>query len=110
MISLCTIAAGLGGKVRGNKVTAPGPEAASHKVKWKRKRHTLTVYVNDHGDIRVNCHHPDQDPIDCKDWVRRRCGLPAWQPKKRTPKTPPLATRRQFMCELLDIAIERKDI
>jgi hypothetical protein len=67
-LSLHTIAQGLGGRVQGNKVLAPGPEAASQKVKWKRKRKTLAVWVGNDGDIRVHS-HAGQDPIITKDWV-----------------------------------------
>ena len=71
MLSLSVIANALpNGRVRGNKVVASGPEAASHKLSWKQKRRTVTVYING-DDIGVNCHHPDQEPIDVKDWVRR---------------------------------------
>jgi hypothetical protein len=109
-LSLHAIARVLGGSVRGNKVVAPGPEAATHKVKWKRKRNTLAVWGGDDGDIRVHS-HTGQDPIATKDWVRRKCGLPAWQPKKRKPKPlPPLAERGQFLSESLRIARNRDQI
>jgi hypothetical protein len=55
-LSLSLIAHNLGGRVQGNKVVAPGPEAAGHKVKWKRKRKSVTVYIGQDNDIRVNCH------------------------------------------------------
>jgi len=82
MLSLSNIASTLNGRVSGNKVVAPGPEAASHPVKWKRNRRTLTVYINRHSDgsedIGVKCWHPDQgDPIEVMDWVRQKAGLPA---------------------------------
>jgi len=109
-LSLHAIARGLGGSVRGNKVVAPGPEAATHKVKWKRKRKTLAVWRGDDGDIRVHS-HTGQDPIATKDWVRRKCGLPAWEPKKPKPKPlPPLAERSQFLSESLRIARDRERI
>jgi hypothetical protein len=109
-LSLHAIAQGLGGSVRGGKVAAPGPEAASHKVKWKRKPKTLAVWRGDDGDIRVHS-HTGQDPITTKDWVRRKLGLPAWEPKKRKPKPlPPLAERSQFLSEGLRIARDRERI
>src|SRR5680860_1055619 len=51
ILTLTGIASALGGRIRGNKVVAPGPEAVSHKVRWKRKRQTLTVWINAEGDI-----------------------------------------------------------
>jgi hypothetical protein len=109
-LSLHTIARGLGGRVQGNKVVAPGPEVATHKIKWKRKRKTLAVWFGHDGDIRVHS-HSGQDPITTKDWVRRQCGLAAWEPKKRKPKPlPPLWERNQYLSESLRIARDRKRI
>jgi len=109
-LSLHGIAGALDGVVRGDKVSAPGPEAASPTVKWKRKRHTLTVWLNSDGDVGVNCHE-GQDPIATKDWVRERCGLPRWQPKQKRlrPKLPPLAIRIHYLDESLRIAGDRKN-
>ena len=107
ILTLTGIACALNGRVRGNKIVAPGPEAVSHKVRWKRKRYTLTVWINADGDIGVNS-HTGQDPIATKDWVRARCGLPAWEPKKRKARPlPPLTERSQFLSESLRIARDR---
>ena len=96
--------------MRGNKVVAPGPEAAGHEIRWKRERRTLTVWINGDGDIGVNS-HTGQDPIATKDWVRRKCGLTAWTPKKRKRRQmPPLAERGQYLSESLRIARDRKRI
>lgn len=112
-LSLHTIARCLGGRVRGDKVTAPGPEATS-KQGWKRKRHSLTVWINGNGDIGVNSWR-GEDAIRTKDWVRARCGLPAWTPRRRRPARPkqplpPLPERNQFLSESLRIARHRKTI
>jgi len=103
-LSLDGMASALGGVVvKGDKVTAPGPEAG------KRNRHAVTVWLNSDGDIGVNCHE-GQDPIATKDWVRERCGLPRWQPKqRRKPRLPPLATRVHYLNEGLRIAYDRKN-
>lgn len=108
-LSLHAIARSLGGRVCGDKVVAPGPEAASKKG-YQRRKCTLTVWINDDGDIRVNSWR-GQDPIATKDWVRTRCGLPAWAPKKRKLKPlPPLCERNQFLAEALKIARDRNRI
>jgi len=100
-LSLGDIANALGGVVRGDKVTAPGPEAVN------RNRSTVTVWLNANGDIGVNCHE-GQDPIATKDWVRERCGLPRWQPKpRRKAKIPPVAVRVRYLNECLKIASKR---
>ena len=85
MLSLNNIASALNGRVSGNKVVAPGPEAANHPVKRKRNRYTVTVYIIG-NDIGVNCHHASHDPIAVKDWVRQRAGFPACEPKIFKPK------------------------
>jgi hypothetical protein len=109
-LSLSLIAHNLGGRVQGNKVVAPGPEAAGHKVKWKRKRKSVIVYIGQDNDIRVNC-HAGQDAIMVKDCVRRRAGLPDWsQAKRRTRPKPPLWERNQYLSEDLRIARDRKSI
>jgi hypothetical protein len=109
ILTLTGIASALGGRVRGNKVVAPGPEAASKKG-YKRRKDTLTVWINPDDDIGVNSWR-GQDPIATKDWVRDRCGLPAWKPKKRKSKPlPPFAERNQFLGEALRIARNRKQI
>ncbi len=109
VLTLTGIACALGGRVRGNKVVAPGPEAAS-KTGYKRRKSTLTVWINADCDIGVNSWR-GQDPIATKDWVRARCGLPTWEPKKRKAKPlPPLAERSQFLGEVLKIARDRKRI
>jgi hypothetical protein len=65
-------------------------------------------YADD--DIGVNS-HTGQNPIATKDWVRRQCGLPAWEPKKRKLKPlPPLVERNQFLSESLRIARDRERI
>ena len=91
------------GRFRGNKIVCSGPEAASKKG-WKKNRRTLTIYDNG-DDIGVNCHHPDQDPIACKDWARAHLGLPAWKPRARKPTRDPIPQRErnQFFAETLNV-------
>ncbi|MGH6866499.1 MAG: hypothetical protein ACREDO_10100, partial [Methyloceanibacter sp.] len=72
VLTLTGIACALGGRIQGNKVVARGPEAASKKG-YKRRKCSLTVWINPNGDIGVNSWR-GQDPIATKDWVRARCG------------------------------------
>jgi hypothetical protein len=59
MLTLQAIASAMGGKVRGNRVICPGPEAASKKG-YKAKRNTLAIWLTPDGeDIRVHSHHRD---------------------------------------------------
>lgn len=92
-------------------MVCPGPEAATRKG-WKRRRKSLTIWINPDGDIGVNSWR-GQDPITTKDWVRAQCGLPAWQPRRRTPterRKPALAQRCQFLAESLRIVRHRHRI
>jgi Toprim domain len=76
MISdLRTIARALGGEVVGrDRVAAPGP-GHSH-----RDRSLSVRIVPSNGDGFVVHSFADDNPIRCKDYVRSRLGLPAWQP------------------------------
>ena len=107
MLSLATIRSGLPhSRIVGNKVVAPGPEAADRKG-WRRRKRTLTVYVNKNGDIGVNC-WAGQDPAETKAWVRKQCRLPDWQPQKRhSSMRARFWERNQFLGESLRIARSR---
>ena len=73
-LSLTEIATSLGGEVSGGWVRAPGP---GHSAADR----SLSVKINDTGDdIIVNTFATGDDPIACKDFVRSKLGLPAWQP------------------------------
>ena len=74
------LAQALGGEARGDKVCAPGP---GHSPSDR----SLTVWVDrDAPDgFRVHSHAGD-DPIACKDHVRRLAGLPAFEAKGRAPR------------------------
>jgi hypothetical protein len=72
MLDLRTIAAALGGEVCGQQVLAPGP---GHSPRDR----SLSVTFNPDGSFVVFSHAGD-DPIECKDHVRVRLGMPPWQP------------------------------
>src|SRR5262245_38837396 len=73
MLDLHSLAKALGGEVSGNQVLAPGP---GHS----KTDRSLSVTLDASGeDIVVNSFTTD-DPIRCKDYVRRVARLPAWQP------------------------------
>jgi Toprim domain len=72
MLDLRTIATALGGEVTGHQVLAPGP---GHSPRDR----SLSVTFNPDGSFVVFSHAGD-DPIECKDHVRARLGLPPWQP------------------------------
>jgi hypothetical protein len=76
MINLEHLARCLGGEVRKDKVYAPGP---GHSAADR----SLTVWPSSGPDGFSVHSHAGDDPIVCKDYVRRKAGLPAFQPTKR---------------------------
>ena len=73
-LDLCAIARALGGEVSGRRVLAPGPQ---HSPKDRSLCVSLAPAMP--GGFLVHSFAGD-DPIQCKDYVRARLGLPAWQP------------------------------
>jgi len=73
-LDLRAIARALGGEVSGRRVLAPGPQ---HSPKDRSLCVSLTPALP--GGFLVHSFAGD-DPIQCKDYVRARLGLPAWQP------------------------------
>ena len=76
MLGLKQIAASLDGEIRNGSVLAPGP---GHS----REDRSLSVKLDDNapGGFVVYSFASD-DPIACKDYVREKCGLPAWKPDR----------------------------
>jgi AAA domain len=75
MPSLHQIARMLGGEVAAGQVVAPGP---GHRPADR----SLSVKLNAAGDDVVVHSFAGDDPIACKDFVRDKLGLAAWQPRK----------------------------
>ena len=108
MLSLNSLANNFtNGLVRGKAVYFTPSGAENHPTRWKRKRRTAMAWVNGHGDntsIWVRCYHPDQNPIEVKDWIRSKMGL-AWKPRAKGPKRDPIPqkVRNQFFAETLNV-------
>lgn len=74
MIDPSSLAHALGGEARGNAVLAPGP---GHS----KTDRSLSVTVDpDAPDGFVVHSFANDDPLECKDYVRERAGLDSWQP------------------------------
>src|SRR5712691_9358997 len=91
MLTLRAIAQALGGEISGGQVLAPGP---GHSPKDR----SLSIKLNEIGGVIVHSFAGD-DPIACKDYVRERCGVPAWRPgdgngRERTSAPISIDTRR----------------
>jgi putative DNA primase/helicase len=74
MIDLRSIARALGGEVNGRQVLAPGP---GHSA---RDRSLAIKAEPSAPDGFLVFSHADDDWRTCRDYVRQRLGLPAWQP------------------------------
>ena len=72
-ISLQQIARALNGEIRGNQVAAPGP---GHSAADR----SLSVTIGASGDDIVVHSFAGDDPLECKKYVRARCGLPSFKP------------------------------
>jgi putative DNA primase/helicase len=71
MIDTRSLAHALGGEVAGrDQVLAPGP---GHSPKDR----SLSVRLTDGDDFVVHSFAGD-DPLVCKDYIRRKLGLPEW--------------------------------
>ena len=73
-ISLQSIARALGGNVAGRQVVAPGP---GHSPKDRSLSVTISETAPDGLLIYSHC---NDDWRECRDYVRQKLGLPAWQP------------------------------
>ena len=73
------IAAALYGEISDGQVLAPGPNHG------RTDRSLAVKPVPTHPDGFVVFSHAGDDPIQCKDYVRSRLGLPQWEPKARNP-------------------------
>jgi putative DNA primase/helicase len=75
MMTLQEIARVMGGDVSAGGVNAPGP---GHTPSDR----SLRIFLDNGPDsVRVHSFAGD-DPIECKDYVRGKLGLPAWQPSR----------------------------
>jgi hypothetical protein len=76
-MDLRQLAAALGGVVSNGQCLAPGP---GHS----KGDRSLAVKIDSNApDGFVVFSHAGDDPIVCKDYVRQRCGLPKFEPRKR---------------------------
>ena len=73
-LDLRAIARALGGEVSGRRVLAPGPQHSP-----KDRSLCVSLAPATPSGFLVHSFAGD-DPIQCKDYVRARLGLPAWQP------------------------------
>ena len=73
--SLQEIARALGGEISGGQVIAPGP---GHSPQDR----SLSVKVSNSDPGYVVHSFAGDDPIKCKDHVRERLGMPAWEPSR----------------------------
>jgi Toprim domain len=73
VIDLRSLQRALGGEISGGQLLCPGPGHSLHD-------RSLAVRLSPSGDDFVVYSHAGDDWTLCKDHVRQRLGLPAWQP------------------------------
>jgi putative DNA primase/helicase len=78
---LRSIARALGGEVSGRQVLAPGPNHSP------RDRSLAVCVSNDAPDGFLVHSHANDHWRDCREYVRSRLGLPAWQPGDEQQRT-----------------------
>ena len=102
MIDIRAAARALGGDVIGrDAVAAPGP---GHSP----KDHSLTVRLLAGDDFLVHSHASD-DWQTCKDYVRQRLGLPAWQPGDGQDRRVPPSQVKEFDRAAINAEGERRE-
>src|SRR5207237_5732997 len=79
MLDLHQIALALGGEVAGGQVKAPGPghSPTDHSLSVKLDNNAPDGFV-------VYSFAPGDDAIACKDYVRKKLGLPDFTPRKKS--------------------------
>lgn len=78
-LNAAEIAAALGGKARGNQISAPAPGHSKRDL-------SLRVMIDPHAPEGFVVHPlAGEDPIDMRDYVRAKAGLPDWQAGGRQP-------------------------
>jgi putative DNA primase/helicase len=75
-LTLPSIARDLGGEINGGSVLAPGP---GHSPADRSLSVTLNSSAPDGFLVHSFC---GDDDIQCKDYVREKCGIPSWSSKK----------------------------
>lgn len=77
-----SIAAALGGKARGNQISAPAP---GHSPRDR----SLRVMIDPHAPEGFVVHpHAGEDPLTMRDYVRERAGLPGWKSENTARQQP----------------------
>jgi hypothetical protein len=93
------LAQALGGDVHGDKISAPGPQHSAVD-------RSLTVWLKPDAPDGFTVHsHAGDDPIACRDHVREKAGLPAFELKPKVAHTP-FAIQSSLMAA---VAAERQD-
>lgn len=77
-----SIAHALGGEAKGNQISAPAP---GHS----RRDRSLRVMINSRASEGFIVYpHAGEDPIEMRDYVREKAGLPDWKPERQERPTP----------------------
>jgi hypothetical protein len=95
VITLQQLRAALGGEISGNQVLCPGP---GHPPRDR----SVAVRPTGDGSFIVHTFSPADDWRTCRDYVRRRLGLPPWQPGDERDRRVPRERIRAFDQAVVD--------
>jgi putative DNA primase/helicase len=102
VIDLRSLQRALGGKISGGKVLCPGP---GHRPRDR----SLSVWPSPDGDGFTVHSYAEDDWRDCRDYVRQRLGLPAWQPGDDRDRSVAPSRLAAFNREAVDAESERRE-
>ena len=95
---LAGLARVLGGEVQGNQILAPGP---GHRAIDR----SMSVKLDPAAPDGFLVHSfANDDPIACRDYIREKCGIPAFKPNGR-----PRATRSELDALFASACAETRD-
>jgi 5S rRNA maturation endonuclease (ribonuclease M5) len=90
MIDLRQIATALGGEISGNQALAPGP---NHSAEDR----SLSIKLDSSAPDGFLVHRfAGDDAIACKDYVRKKLGMPEFTPKKKSKPYSPTVARHTY--------------
>jgi hypothetical protein len=109
-VTLEAIARDLDGKIRRDKT---GPHVVAPWPGCRKDDLSVSVWISRDGEsIRVHSHRDVPWP-EVQAYARRRCKLPDWKPKRKTPpkaKDVPLEERNAYISETRAICRNRKEV
>jgi hypothetical protein len=103
VIDLRRLQRALGGEISGGQLLCPGPGHSS-------RDRSLSVWPSPDGDGFTVHSHAGNDWRDCRDYVRQRLGLPAWQPGDDRDRSVDPSRLKSFERAAVEVEAERRPL